>query len=147
MIIDLNRPITYQILYELISKARSASAIWMPREIYREIWKTFTPYGDNYHLIDKLEEGGQILGVNILIYDIKQREVEMPKKFIQKAVKRMEEKGTKGSFTRMAKKAGGVKKGGGIKDEFIDKELKSPNPKTRKKAQFAKNMKKIARGK
>lgn len=71
----------------------------------------------------------------------------MVKKFIQKAVKRMEEKGTKGSFTRMAKKSGGAKKGGGIKDEFIEKELKSKNPTIRKKAQFAKNMKKIARSK
>jgi len=61
-------------------------------------------------------------------------------KWIQSAVKKMEEKGTKGSFTRMAKKAGGVKKGGGIKEEFIDKELKSKNPVARKKAQFAKNM-------
>jgi hypothetical protein len=61
-------------------------------------------------------------------------------KWIQKAVKKMEEKGTKGSFTRMAKKAGGAKKGGGIKDSFIEKELHSKNPKARKKAQFAKNM-------
>ena len=61
-------------------------------------------------------------------------------KWIQDAVKKMEEKGTKGSFTRMAKKSGGVKKGGGIKDEFIDKELKSNNPTVRKKAQFAKNI-------
>lgn len=71
----------------------------------------------------------------------------MATKFIQKAVKRMEEKGTKGSFTKMAKKSGGVKKVGGIKESFIDKELKSNNPTIRKKAQFAKNMKKISRGK
>lgn len=62
------------------------------------------------------------------------------KKWIQKEVKKMEERGTKGSFTRMAKKSGGVKKGGGIKEEFINKELKSKNPTVRKKAQFAKNM-------
>lgn len=61
-------------------------------------------------------------------------------KWIQGAVKKMEEKGTKGSFTRMAKKSGGVKKGGGIKEEFIAKELKSKNPTVRKKAQFAKNI-------
>ena len=71
----------------------------------------------------------------------------MATKWIQKADKKMEAKGTKGSFTKMAKKAGGVKKGGGIKDEFIEKALGSKNPKTRKKSQFAKNMKKIARGK
>lgn len=62
------------------------------------------------------------------------------KKWIQGAVKEMTKNGTKGSFTRKAKKSGGVKKGGGIKEEFIDKELKSKNPAARKKAQFAKNM-------
>lgn len=67
------------------------------------------------------------------------------KKWLQKANKRMEEKGTKGSFTKLAKKEGGEKKGGGIKESFIDKKLKSKNPAVRKKAQFAKNMKKIAR--
>lgn len=71
----------------------------------------------------------------------------MANNWIQKANKKMEEKGTKGSFTRMAKKSGGVKKGGGIKESFIDKELKSKNPTVRKKAQFAKNMKKISKGK
>lgn len=63
------------------------------------------------------------------------------KKWIQGAVKKMKEKGTIGSFTKMAKKAGGEKKGGGIKGSFIEKELNSKNPTTRKKAQFAKNMK------
>lgn len=67
------------------------------------------------------------------------------KKWLQAASKKMEENGTKGSFTKMAKKSGGVKKGGGIKDSFIEKELHSKNPTTRKKAQFAKNMKKIAK--
>lgn len=64
-------------------------------------------------------------------------------KFIQKAVKKMKEKGTVGAFTTQAKNGGGVKKGGGIKDSFITKELKSDNPTTRKRAQFAKTMKKI----
>lgn len=68
----------------------------------------------------------------------------MAKKWIQKANKEMTRKGTKGAFTAQAKKDGGVKKGGGIKDSFIEKELKSKNPTTRKRAQFAKNMKKIA---
>lgn len=67
------------------------------------------------------------------------------KKWLQAANKKMEEKGTKGSFTKMAKKAGGLKPGGGIKSSFIEKELKSKNPVVRKKAQFAKNMKKIAK--
>ena len=65
-------------------------------------------------------------------------------KFIQKAVKQMKRKGTVGAFTAQAKKAGGVKRGGGVKDSFIEKELKSSNPTTRKRAQFAKNMKAIA---
>lgn len=71
----------------------------------------------------------------------------MVKKFIQKAVKKMEEKGTKGSFIKMAKKAGGLKKEVGIKNSFIEKELKSKNPIVRKKAQFAKNMKSISKNK
>jgi hypothetical protein len=77
--------------------------------------------------------------------DILQFEDKVMAKFIQKAVKKMEEKGTKGAFTAQAKKAGAVKKGGGIKTSFIDKELHSSNPTTRKRAQFAKNMKKIAK--
>lgn len=69
----------------------------------------------------------------------------MSEKWIQKASEKMERKGTKGSFTRIAKKSGGIKKGGGIKKSFIEKEIHSKNPKIRKKAQFAKNMKKIAK--
>lgn len=61
-------------------------------------------------------------------------------KWIQGAVEKMKEKKTVGSFTKMAKKAGGEKKGGGIKGSFIEKEINSKNPTTRKKAQFAKNM-------
>lgn len=70
---------------------------------------------------------------------------DMSEKWIQKASSKMEKKGTKGSFTKLAKKAGGVKKEGGIKESFIAKELHSKNQKIRKKAQFAKNMKKIAK--
>lgn len=66
---------------------------------------------------------------------------------LSEARERMERKGTVGAFTAQAKKGGGVKKGGGIKDSFVEKELKSSNPTTRKRAQFAKNMKAIARGK
>ena len=66
----------------------------------------------------------------------------MVKNFIQKAVEKMKEKGTKCSFTKMAKKSDGVKKGGGIKSSFIEKELKSKNTTVRKKAQFAKNIRK-----
>jgi hypothetical protein len=73
-------------------------------------------------------------------------DTEMAGKFIKKAVEKMKSKGTVGAFTAQAKKVGGVKKGGGVKDSFIVKELKSKNPTTRKRAQFAKNMKKIAKG-
>lgn len=76
---------------------------------------------------------------------LNRRGKRMAKKWLQAANKKMESKGTKGAFTDMAKKAGGVKKGGGVKDSFIEKELKSSNPTTRKRAQFAKNMKKIAK--
>lgn len=65
-----------------------------------------------------------------------------PKKWMQKASEEMEKKGTKGSFTKLAKKSGGIKKGGGIKESFIEKELKSKNPAIRKKANFAKNVRK-----
>jgi hypothetical protein len=74
-------------------------------------------------------------------------DIEMAKKWLQKANAEMKSKGTVGAFTAQAKKAGGVKKGSGVKDSFIDKELKSKNPTTRKRAQFAKNMKSIAKGK
>lgn len=71
----------------------------------------------------------------------------MSNNWIQKANQKMEKKGTKGSFTRMAKKSGAVKKGGGIKESFIEKEIHSKNPIVRKKAQFAKNMRKISKSK
>lgn len=69
----------------------------------------------------------------------------MVNKWIQKASAKMERKGTKGSFTTIAKKRGAVKKGGGIKESFIETELHSKNPKIRKKAQFAKNIRKVSR--
>lgn len=62
----------------------------------------------------------------------------MVKKWMQKASEEMERKGTKGAFRKMAAKAGGLNKSGKIKSEFIEKELKSPNPTTRKRASFAK---------
>jgi hypothetical protein len=95
----------------------------------------------NYDLTETVKSMGKDL------VDLYLREKAMSKKFIQKAVKKMEEKGTKGAFTAQAKKDGGVKKGGGIKTSFIEKELKSSNPKTRKRAAFAKAMKSIAKGK
>lgn len=63
-------------------------------------------------------------------------------KWIQKAAKKMKAKGTVGSFTKIAKKAGGVSKSGKIKSSFIEKELHSKNPAVRKKANFAKNVRK-----
>ena len=64
------------------------------------------------------------------------------KKWIQKATKKMEKKGTKGSFTEIAKKNHGVGKDGKIKESFIEKEAHSKNPTIRKKANFAKNVRK-----
>jgi hypothetical protein len=55
-------------------------------------------------------------------------------KWIQKAEKKMEAKGTKGGFTAIAKKQGGIdKKTGTIKPSFIEKETKSKNPAIRKR--------------
>lgn len=62
----------------------------------------------------------------------------MVKKFIQKAVKRMEEKGTVGSLHR----ATGTPQGQKIPEAKIKSALHSDNPKLRKKAQFAENVKK-----
>lgn len=59
------------------------------------------------------------------------------KKWIQKAVKKMEEKGTKGSFSKAAKKAGKSTKA------FAKKVLKKGSKASKamkKKAQFAKNV-------
>jgi len=49
----------------------------------------------------------------------------------------------KGALTAKAKKAGGVKKGGGIKESFLAKAEKSPNPTTRKQAVLAETFKKM----
>ena len=48
-----------------------------------------------------------------------------------------------GAFTAKAKKAGAVKKGGGIKASFTNKETKSSNPTTRKQANLAKTFAKM----
>ena len=63
-------------------------------------------------------------------------------KWIQKANDKMEAKGTKGSFRALAKKEGGMNKEGKIKASFIDKKANSKNPAIRKKANFAKNVRK-----
>lgn len=63
-------------------------------------------------------------------------------KWIQKASDKMEKKGTKGSFRAIAKKEGGMSKDGKIKSSFIDKKTHSKNPAIRKKANFAKNVRK-----
>lgn len=53
----------------------------------------------------------------------------------------------KGALTTKAKKAGGIKKGGGIKESFLAKAEKSPNPTTRKQAVLAETFKKMKGGK
>lgn len=66
----------------------------------------------------------------------------MAKKFwIQEARKRMEQKGTVGSLTRLAKKAGAYK-GGKISLKFLQNALKKGG-KIAKKARFALAMRKI----
>lgn len=53
----------------------------------------------------------------------------------------------KGALTAKAKRAGGVKKGGGIKESFLAKAEKSPNPTTRKQAVLAETFRKMAKKK
>lgn len=53
----------------------------------------------------------------------------------------------KGKFTAYAKKKGMVNKEGKITDEAIEAGLKSKNPKTRQRANFARNQKKFNRKK
>lgn len=62
----------------------------------------------------------------------------MAKRWIQKAAKKMEEKGTIGSF----RKEMGAKKGKPIPLAKEQKAAKSGDPATRKKAQFALNVRK-----
>lgn len=64
-------------------------------------------------------------------------------KWIQKAVAKMERKGTKGSLIRIAKKAGAYK-GNKISLKFLQNALKKGG-KLAKKALFALNMRKIKR--
>lgn len=59
---------------------------------------------------------------------------DKPKKWIQAAVSKMKEKGTVGSFSRAAKKAGMSTQ------SFARKEKKSGSPSMAKKANFALNV-------
>lgn len=63
-------------------------------------------------------------------YQVKEEKNE---KFIQKAVKKMDKKGTEGSFKKYC--------GGEVTKDCIEKGLKSKDPKIVKKANFAKNIK------
>ncbi|RLE44517.1 hypothetical protein DRJ16_02150 [Candidatus Woesearchaeota archaeon] len=63
----------------------------------------------------------------------------MAKKWLQKARERMERKGTVGAFTRYCRRLGYK----GVTAECIAKALKSPNPTIRKRAAFAKAVRKI----
>jgi len=63
----------------------------------------------------------------------KKEETNEEEKFIQKAVKKMEKKGTEGSFKKYC--------GGEVTKSCIDKAMKSGDPELVKKANFAKNIK------
>jgi len=63
----------------------------------------------------------------------KKEETNEEEKFIQKAVKKIEKKGTEGSFKEYC--------GGEVTKSCIDKAMKSGDPKLVKKANFAKNIK------
>lgn len=155
MKIYTNEPF-FQQFEEMISKKfdheyfMPCKLVFMPRDLYKQIIKYYSISSGNgieNADLDTVEDGGIFFGASIRVYDIVNGEKDMKKQWLQKASKEMAKKGTVGAFTAQAKKAGGVKKGGGVKDSFIDKELKSKNPTTRKRAQFAKNMKAIAKGK
>ena len=62
----------------------------------------------------------------------------MAKKWIQKATARMKKKGTVGAFTRWCKAQGF----GGVTNACIAKGLRSKNPKIRRRANFARNVRK-----
>jgi hypothetical protein len=63
---------------------------------------------------------------------------EKKKKWIQKAAVRMQKKGTEGSFTAWCKRQGFA----GVTAECIAKGLKSRDPSIRRKANFARNVRK-----
>lgn len=76
------------------------------------------------------KEGDDTFTVDGKKYNVKE---EKDKKFIQKAVKKMEKKGTMGSFSEYC--------GGEVTKKCIDKAMKSGDPELVKKANFAKNIK------
>jgi hypothetical protein len=62
-------------------------------------------------------------------------------KFIQKATKKMDKKGTEGKFGSWCKRNGLASEDGEVTKECIDKAMKSDNPDVVKMANFAKNIK------
>ena len=62
-------------------------------------------------------------------------------KWMQSARAEMEAKGTVGAFTKYCKRKGYK----GVTNKCIEEALKSPNPQTRKRANFARNARKIAK--
>lgn len=62
-------------------------------------------------------------------------------KWMQSARARMEAKGTVGAFTKYCKRKGYK----GVTNKCIEEGLRSPNPRTRKRANFARNARKIAK--
>ena len=81
-------------------------------------------------LANAKEKGKDEFEVDGKKYHVKEAKKE---KFIQKATKKMEKKGTEGSFTEYC--------GGEVTKSCIDKAMKSGDPKLIKKANFAKNIK------
>jgi len=77
-----------------------------------------------------IEDGDDTFEVDGKTYPVKESK---DKKFIQKAVKKMEKKGTEGSFKEYC--------GGEVTKTCIDKAMKSGDTKLIKKATFAKNIK------
>lgn len=73
--------------------------------------------------------------------DMDMSELGESEKFIQKATKKMEKKGTTGKFGEWCKRNGLTSEEGEVTKACIDKAMKSDNPKIVKMANFAKNIK------
>lgn len=73
--------------------------------------------------------------------DFKMLRKESDEKFIQKATKKIEKKGTEGKFGSWCKRNGLASEDGEVTKECVDKAMKSDNPDVVKMANFAKNIK------
>lgn len=96
----------------------------------------YDAFNMNGKLLLKHKENGKTIELD---FDIPQDLSEDAEKWMQEASEKMEQKGTKGSFTEYC--------GGEVTQACIDKAKKSDDPKIVKKAIFAENARKVAKKK